>query len=124
MRCEPSAAEKLLWSHLRGDRFFGVRFRRQFRIDYYIVDFYSAAAKLAVEVDGDSHADREVYDQKRTRLLNTHGIRVVRFVNDDVLGNINGVLQALERAVVGEQDPSPLPSPRVQGEGVILPRSE
>jgi adenine-specific DNA-methyltransferase len=121
MRREPSHAERLLWSPLRADQFFGMRFRRQFRIDYSIIDFYCAAARLAIEVDGDSHADRELYDEKRTALLKTHGVRVVRFTNDEVIGNIDGVLESLEYAVTAKQGPSPVPSPRVQGEGAKTP---
>jgi very-short-patch-repair endonuclease len=72
LRSNLTRPEALLWQHLRGDKL-GVRFRRQHRIGSYIADFYCAAANLVVEIDGDSHAEREEYDANRTWWLAQRG---------------------------------------------------
>ena len=95
--------EKILWSKVRNRQLAGLKFRRQVGVGEYIVDFYSAEIKLAIEVDGDSHFTDEAieYDKKRTQFLETLGIKVVRFNNDDVMINIESVLEEILR-VVGE----------------------
>ena len=120
MRRDMTPAEQLLWQHLRGDQFMGLRFRRQYRIGNYIVDFFCPAFGLAVELDGDSHSERPEYDRARTDELARFGTHVVRFDNTDVFEHTDAVLSELQKRVerllpVG---PSPLPSPRVRGEGV------
>ena len=110
MRSHMTTAELKLWSRLRGDQLLGLRFRRQHVFGPFIVDFYCASRALIVEVDGDSHADQERYDEARTEYLNSRGLREVRFTNSDVLGNIDGVLSEIERLCTTEV-PSPPPSP-------------
>ena len=77
------------------------RFRRQVTCGNYILDFYCAAAKLAVELDGSQHYDADGlrYDQRRTAFLNSVGIHVLRFSNSDVLQNLSGVCQTIDMAV-------------------------
>ena len=77
------------------------RFRRQVVFGNYILDFYCAAAKLAVELDGSQHydPDKQWYDRKRTAYLNNIGIEVLRFSNSDVLQNLRGVCLAIDMAV-------------------------
>jgi very-short-patch-repair endonuclease len=99
LRTNPTFPEQLLWSVLRGKQLGGLRFRRQHPIEPYVVDFYCASARLAIELDGESHGGREQYDQQRTRCLEDQGIRVLRFSNDDVLANLDGVLELIARAV-------------------------
>jgi very-short-patch-repair endonuclease len=72
MRKEMTAAEVLLWTRLRGNQL-GFRFRRQHRIGSYIADFFADAARLLVEVDGDSHDERAEYDEKRTYWMSQRG---------------------------------------------------
>jgi very-short-patch-repair endonuclease len=84
----------------------------------YIVDFYCAAHRLVIELDGDSHAERIEYDEQRTEYLRLLGCRVLRFANSDVFENLDGVLSEIEQWI--NQRPSPQPSPRVQGEGESL----
>ena len=79
-----------------------MKFRCQVWLGLFIADFFCAEAKLIVEVDGDTHADQIVYDQRRTNWLTSEGFRLVRVTNADVLDNIEGVL---------EQIASLLPSP-------------
>ncbi|HEX8521519.1 MAG TPA: endonuclease domain-containing protein [Tepidisphaeraceae bacterium] len=98
LRREMAPAERQLWMHLRNDQMMGLRFRRQFRIEMYIVDFYCPSRKLVVEVDGDSHSEREEYDARRTERMNALGLRVIRFTNSNVASNIEGVLSAIAEA--------------------------
>ena len=92
LRKQPTKAERRLWSMLRHKQFAGQRFRRQQAIGPYVADFYCAAAKLIVELDGGQHGEdsNRAYDRARTRWLTSRGYRVVRFWNDDILKNMNG----------------------------------
>jgi len=95
LRKRSTEAEKLLWSRLRGRRFEGIKFKRQVPIANYIVDFVALDLKFVVEVDGGQHDVRAARDAERTRVLEEWGYHVVRFWNNDVLGNIDGVLEAI-----------------------------
>jgi very-short-patch-repair endonuclease len=92
-------AERKLWYHLRGGRFDGWKFRRHVPLGPYVADFLCEAARVVVEVDGGQHAERISRDEGRTRWLEERGYRVVRFWNDEVLGNIEGVLVTLSPAL-------------------------
>ena len=99
LRKNMTKEERRLWyEYLRS---YPLRFRRQVTFGNYILDFYCAAAKLAVELDGSQHYDPEEqqYDQKRTAYLNSIGIDVLRFSNLDVLQNVRGVCQVIDLAV-------------------------
>ena len=99
LRTNATYPEQLLWSVLGGKQLGGVRFRRQHPIEPYIVDFYCAAARLAIELDGESHDGRGKYDEQRTQYIENQRIRVLRVSNDDVLTNLDGVLLIIARAV-------------------------
>ncbi len=94
MRKNPTIAERKLWGYLRS---FPVKFWRQRPIDNFIVDFYCPKLKLVIEVDGDSHFTDSglIYDQERTRVLEGYGLRVIRFTNDEVLQNFEGVCEQI-----------------------------
>jgi len=109
MRREPTESEIRLWLALRAKRFAGVKFRQQKVIGPYIVDFAARNPMLVIEIDGDTHAGREGYDADRTRFLEKQGYRVLRFNNDDVMTNLEGVLTTLGDAL--EQPPLPTLSP-------------
>lgn len=79
-----------MWSRVRGGQL-GEKFTRQFPIGPYIVDFACRSARLAIELDGGQHADSAT-DEARTRVIEAHGYRVIRFWNNDVLQNTDGVL--------------------------------
>jgi len=83
-RRDSTPAERKLWAHLRSRQLNGAKFRRQVWIGPFIADFFSADARLIVEVDGDSHAGRGDYDERRTSWLAGEGFRVVRVTNADV----------------------------------------
>jgi very-short-patch-repair endonuclease len=85
--------EARLWVHLRGRQLGGLKFRRQHPIGAYVLDFYCAEARLAVEVDGQVHAnpDRAEHDRRRTAWLATQGIGVLRIAAEDVRTNLDGI---------------------------------
>jgi very-short-patch-repair endonuclease len=92
MRKEMPPAEHTLWQRaLRSRQLGGHKFTRQKPLGSFIVDFYCADLRLAVEIDGDSHAERAVEDAERTAKLGELGVRVIRVANSDVLGNMEGV---------------------------------
>ncbi len=95
LRKEPTPAEALLWSHLRGNRLRGVNFRRQHAIGAYVADFCSPKRKLIVEIDGSPHRDRSSSDVARTVFLVSQGYRVLRFWNRQVMKDVEGVLRAI-----------------------------
>ncbi len=109
LRRNQTEAEKLLWARLRNKQIHGIKFFRQFSIGAYVLDFYSPTIKLAVELDGGQHAgkDAQEYDEVRSDYLRAQGIEVMRFWNNDVMQNVEGVLQRIaERA---NQTPPDLP---------------
>ena len=93
LRREMSLAEVLLWGHLRGQKT-GFKFRHQHPLGPYVCDFYCAAAKLAVEVDGEFHGrgDRPQRDTDRDRFFEQNGHRVLRVAASDVLGDVEAVV--------------------------------
>ena len=95
LRQPQTPAEQRLWSRLRNRQLGGIKFRRQHPIDRFIVDFYCAACRLVIEIDGDSHADQVEYDQARTEWLEARGYRVIRFTNRDVQARLDAVLEAI-----------------------------
>jgi len=95
MRAAPTEAERKLWWHLRRRiPTPGTHFRRQVRIGRYIADFACHARRIVIEVDGGQHA-RTAVDVKRTKALEANGYRVLRYWNNDVLSNLEGVLSDL-----------------------------
>jgi len=104
LRKNQSEAEKILWAKLRNRQINNVKFQRQFPIGKYIVDYICREFKLIIEVDGGQHNTAQLYDNKRTLYLNNLGYTVVRFWNNDVMGNIEGVLQA----ITGKIDSHPI----------------
>ncbi len=87
-------AEVVLWSKLKGKQLNGLKFRRQCGINNYVVDFYCPELKLAIEIDGDVHAynSRIIYDKQRQKEIEALGIKVLRYTNNDVIQNTEGVL--------------------------------
>ena len=120
MRAQPTDAEHRLWQRLRRKQVGGLRFRRQYRLGLYIVDFVCLPARLVVEVDGGQHAVETQKDGRRTRWLETQGFTVVRFWNNDVLENTEGVVEAIHGYLAEIQRYPPSPRPLPQGEGVTL----
>ena len=91
--------ERKLWNIIKNNQFYGFRFRRQFPIDMYIVDFVCREKKIIIEIDGGQHnqVNDIEYDNKRTEYLNSQGYRVIRFWNNDIDKNILGVFEELKK---------------------------
>ncbi|OAQ20684.1 endonuclease domain-containing protein [Thermosulfurimonas dismutans] len=101
LRKEPTPAERKLWQMLRGRRFLSIKFHRQIPIGPYIVDFCAFNPRVVIEIDGDSHYTSEARkaDEHRDRYLMNLGFRVFRFTNREVLENLEGVLEYLEKNI-------------------------
>jgi very-short-patch-repair endonuclease len=97
LRRNGTVPERLLWGRLRAGRLARLKFRGQHPIEAYIVDFYCHELRLAIELDGDSHAGRATYDASRSATLEQAGVRVVRIANDDVLRDLDAVLERILR---------------------------
>ena len=94
LRKELTPAERKLWARLRNDQL-GVNFRRQHAVGNYIPDFCSPKAKLIIELDGSHHLEQEEYDEERTRYFESQGYQVIRFWNNQVMNDIEGVIKAI-----------------------------
>lgn len=108
LRSEMTVAETHLWQHLRTRQICGKKFRRQHPVGKYILDFACIEAKLAIEVDGGQHNELQNYDNQRTAWLEVLGWKVLRFWNNEVLQNIEGVLEEILNALtVDKSDVTP-----------------
>ena len=98
LRRNQTDAEKLLWNHLRNRQLGGCKFYRQYGLGKYVVDFFCPAYRLVIELDGGQHNEDEVarLDELRTNTIELLGNKVVRFWNNDVMNNIEGVLEEIE----------------------------
>jgi len=122
LRRRPTEAEKLLWRHLRRRQVGGLKFRRQEPIGNYIVDFVCFERRIIVEVDGGQHAENK-RDEERDKWLKSQGFKILRFWNNEVLQNMEGVLEVVRNRCL--ESPSPIPSHRGRGNGDTLsPRIE
>ena len=113
LRQNSTEAERKLWPHLSARKLKGVRFNRQFPVGQFICDFVSRERKLVIEIDGGQHAVHAEYDARRTRFLEAHGFSVIRFWNNEVMDNLEGVLDVIARTL--DNMPSPSPSRRREG---------
>ena len=103
LRTNPTDTESLLWRYLRAGRVDGYKFKRQQPLGGYIVDFVCFESRLIIELDGGQHADQAEADKIRDQWLNGQGFQVVRFWNNEVMTNLEGVLQCIHAAL----SPSP-----------------
>lgn len=103
LRHNQTVAEAKLWQQLRANRFSGTHFRRQHIIGNFIVDFCAPRHKLIVELDGGQHLDQIKYDQKRSEYLESKGYHVLRFWNNDVLNDMEGVLLSIMDALESKE---------------------
>jgi len=117
LRTNQTDAEQRLWYHLRGHRFLGMKFKRQKPIGSYIVDFICLECNLIIELDGGQHSENIEYDTDRDTWLRSQGFTVLRFWNNDVMQNTEGVLEVI-RLAVAEKTLSPTPLPQA-GRGDI-----
>ena len=90
--------EKKLWEHLRANRLNGCHFRRLQIVDGFIVDFYCHQTGLAIEIDGAIHDRQKDYDSARENALEQKGLRIIRFANYEIVGDLNKVLRKIGEA--------------------------
>jgi very-short-patch-repair endonuclease len=100
LRKRQTDAENLLWRHLQQKQMEGVKFRRQAPIGKYVVDFVSFERKLILEVDGGQHALVREKDKERDFWLESQGFRLLRFWNNEVIQNLDGVLEAIRENIL------------------------
>ncbi len=112
LRKTSTDAERKLWAHLRLRQLAGIKFRRQQPVGSYIIDFISFEKRLILELEGGQHAAEKEKDQLRTDWLRDQGFIVLRFWNNEVLQNIEGVLEQIQRHCK-----SPSPAPPLKGGG-------
>ncbi len=110
-------AETLLWRYLKGHHVDGLGFRRQVPMQSYVADFVWHAAKLVIELDGESHdfESRQARDRVRDAWFEAQGYRVLRYTNEDVLKNLSGVVENIREMAGARLAATPLPSPPPQG---------
>lgn len=113
-----TSAEKILWSHLKGKQIEGCKFRRQYSVAQFVIDFYSPEIKLAIEVDGDSHFQTGVpeYDKERQQFIESTRISFLRFTNDDVQSNLSSVCEVIRHKIMDlRQEQNVLAPPLLRG---------
>lgn len=105
-------AEQRLWRHIRSEQL-GIRFRKQHPIGGYIADFACLQPQLIIELDGGQHNEDKavIYDEKRTQFFMSQGFHVLRFWNNDILENMDGVLEIIIKTIQNYQSPPPSPPP-------------
>ncbi len=117
LRNNATEAEKELWRYLKGKQIAGIKFRRQYSVDSYILDFYAPGIKLGIEIDGPTHFTSEgiEYDEERSKYIEGFGIRILRYTNGDVYNCIDGVLQEIENTIREMIKSNPSLSPLAKG---------
>jgi very-short-patch-repair endonuclease len=118
LRKNQTDAEQKLWAALRNRQLAGVKFRRQFSVGGYVLDFYSPEYKIGIETDGGQHyEDKGIErDELRTKELSKYGVQVLRFSNLDVFNNIEGVCELILKIVEGMKGNPPHLNPLPKGE--------
>jgi very-short-patch-repair endonuclease len=113
-RTEP---EKRLWQALRNRQVSGSKFRNQVWLGPFLVDFYCAEAKLAIEVDGETHGHQQAYDAQRTAWLEGEGFRLIRFTNQEVMTNLEGVADTIRTTLALTLPPPSAAGPSLSPKG-------
>ncbi len=115
LRNQATPAERLLWTALSNRKVGGHKFSRQMPVGPFFADFLSREARMVVELDGFSHDMNQEYDRRRDTFMAEKGLTVLRFSNADVMGNLEGVVQAIALALA---ERCPPPTPPASGRGV------
>ena len=103
-RRNATAPEKKFWYEVLSNRsIVSYKFLRQKPLDQFIVDFYCAELRLAIELDGDSHGEQKEYDEKRTELLKKRGIEMARYTNIDIMANMERVYEDLSKKITARK---------------------
>jgi very-short-patch-repair endonuclease len=106
LRRSMSDAEVMLWSRLKRRQLLGCKFRRQYSVGAFVLDFFSAKIKLGIELDGDSHFQIGVreYDQKRQQFIESFGIKIIRILNTEIYQNLDDVLEMIGGEVLMKRE--------------------
>jgi very-short-patch-repair endonuclease len=102
LRNQMPLAEQIVWERLRGKQVAGCKFRRQYSIDGFVIDFYAPELKLAIEIDGESHngEQAQAYDAERQMFLESKGTRFLRFTNQQVMEDLEQVIEIIGRIII------------------------
>ena len=95
LRKNQTDCEVILWSVLRNKQCNGYKFLRQYSVGRYVLDFFCPKLRLAIEIDGGQHTEQKVYNEGRTEFLKSQNIKVIRFWNNEVTENLEGVYQRI-----------------------------
>ena len=108
LRNNGTAAEAVMWTMLKNKQIDGWKFRRQYSVGNYILDFYCPAARLAIELDGQGHFTTSgfEYDQERTAYLNGHDIQVIRFENKEIFNRVEAVVEEIKHHLPPQAPPT------------------
>jgi len=122
LRQNQTQAEELVWKFLRNRQMLGYKFKRQYSVDQYVIDFYCSEIKLAVELDGASHNSptRKEYDIKRQKKIEAYGIKFERISDDELFGNPNKAFEKIEKAI---KNLTPTHLPAKAGQALVKERS-
>jgi len=110
LRKNNTDVERLLWKYLKARQLEGIKFRRQQPVGRYIVEFVSFEKKIVIEIDGSQHSAGKDRDEERDNWLGVQGFKVLRFWNNEILQNIEGVLEVIRDHCLFHPPLSPLPS--------------
>ena len=106
LRQEQTYVEKIVWLYLRNRKMFGYKFKRQYSIDQYVVDFFCPELKLALEIDGGIHEmeENKLYDKERQSYIESYGIEFLRIKNEELLGNPNKAFEKIAEKIKSMQN--------------------
>ncbi|MFH1111691.1 MAG: endonuclease domain-containing protein [Patescibacteria group bacterium] len=123
LRSNQTDTERILWKYLRNQQFEDVKFFRQYGIGSYIIDFYAPKLRLAIEMDGGQHNKQEYMtsDNQRTNFLVAHNIKIMRFWNNEVNNNLEGVLERITEQIRILKSNSSHPPLKIRGGGKKVP---
>jgi len=101
LRKNQTYCEKIMWLHLRNRQLLGIKFRRQYSVDKFVIDFYAPEIKFAIELDGNIHnlPDQKEYDKERQKYIETFGIKFIRITNEELLAIPNKAFERIEEEI-------------------------
>ena len=97
LRKNATEAEELLWEYLKDRKFLKLKFKRQYSVDHFVIDFYCSEKKFGIEIDGKIHLKKDIknHDENRDSFLKDFGIKILRIKNEEVINNIEGTLDLI-----------------------------
>jgi very-short-patch-repair endonuclease len=113
LRKNPTLAEKILWQHLKGRQLVSFKFRRQYSVNQFVIDFYCSKVKLAIELDGSVHNSEtaQIYDKEREEIIKSFDITFLRYKNEAIYNDLDNVLYEIETKLKELEKKPPLTPP-------------